>query len=248
MSKRVAVVLAAGKGTRMKSELPKVLFPVLGRPMIEYVLDALREAGVEQMHVVVGYRSELVREALNRHRDVDFVEQREQLGTGHAVMMARDVLSRHEGPVFLIAGDSPMLQAASVRRLFEEYDRGRPACIIGTTYKDDPTGLGRIVRGAQGEFMGIVEQKDATPEQQQIREVNMSTYLFHAPDLLWALDHLRDDNAQREYYLTDCPGILKREGREVRALDVLQPCEALGVNTIDELGAVEEALRSSLAK
>lgn len=246
MSKRVAVVLAAGKGTRMKSDLPKVLFPVCGRPMIEYVLDALREGGVEQMYVVVGYRAELVRETLGKYPDVSFVEQREQLGTGHAVMMARDVLAEHPGPVFVIAGDSPMLQAKSIRRLFDEYDRGRPACVIGTTYKDDPTGLGRIVRDADGQFVGIVEQKDATEEQKKIREVNMSTYLFHAPDLLGALDHLRADNAQKEYYITDCPGILKSEGKEVRALDVLDPLEALGVNTIDELGAVEEAVRARM--
>lgn len=248
MSKRIAVVLAAGKGTRMKSELPKVLYPVLERPMIEYVLDALRAGGVEQVFVVVGYRADLVREALSRHADVAFVEQLEQLGTGHAVMMARDVLAAHQGPVFIVAGDAPMLQADSVQHLFAEYERGQPACVIGTTYKDDPTGLGRIVRGAEGEFLGIVEQKDATPEQLQIREVNMSTYLFHAPDLLWALDHLRADNAQREYYITDCPGILKTAGKEVRALGVLQPCEALGVNTVDDVGAVEQALRASMPR
>lgn len=242
MNKRIAVVLAAGKGTRMKSDLPKVLVPVRGRPMIEYVLDALRSGGVEQVYVVVGYRADLVREALARQPDVAFVEQREQLGTGHAVMMARDVLQQHTGPVFVIAGDSPMLQASSVRRLFEEFEDRHAACTLGTTFKDDPTGLGRIVRDAAGEFVGIVEQKDATPDQRAIREVNMSTYVFDAGELVHALDQLKNDNVQGEYYITDCPGILKREGKEVRALPVLKPCEALGINTIEELAVVEKAL------
>ncbi len=248
MSQRVAVVLAAGKGTRMKSELPKVLFPVCERPMIEYVLDALTAADVDRIYVVVGYRAELVQQALAGRPQVSFVEQREQLGTGHAVMMCRDVLKAHPGPVFIVAGDSPMLQSSSIRRLFEEYENDHPACVLGTAFKDDPTGLGRIVRDAQGDFLGIVEQKDATPEQQQIREVNMSTYLFHTPDLLSALEHLRDDNSQREYYITDCPAILKGQGKVVRALNVLQPCEALGVNTLDELATVEEAVRNSFAE
>lgn len=248
MKQRIAIVLAAGKGTRMKSDLPKVLMPVCGRSMIEYVLDALRAGGTQHMYVVVGYRGELVREALRRHADVSFVEQSEQLGTGHAVMMARDVLSKHSGPAFVIAGDSPMLQSDSVRTLFLEYDRGQPACVVGTTHKDDPTGLGRIVRDADGRFIGIVEQKDATPEQLKIREVNMSTYIFHAADLVRALDQLKNNNSQREYYITDCPGILKSAGKDVRALDVLKPQEALGINTVEELALVERALRSGSGK
>jgi bifunctional UDP-N-acetylglucosamine pyrophosphorylase/glucosamine-1-phosphate N-acetyltransferase/UDP-N-acetylglucosamine pyrophosphorylase len=244
MSKTVAIVLAAGKGTRMKSDLPKVLVPVLGRPMIEYVLDALRAGGVEQIIVVVGYRSDLAREQLGRHKDVSFVEQTEQLGTGHAVMMCKAALAGHTGPVIVVAGDSPMLQSDSVARLLAEYAAARPACILGTTHKEDPTGLGRIVRDAAGAFVGIVEQKDATPQQQAIREVNMSTYLFDGPALLHALDQLKADNAQREYYLTDCPGILRAEGKDVRALAVLKPVEALSINTVDELGVVEAALRA----
>jgi bifunctional UDP-N-acetylglucosamine pyrophosphorylase/glucosamine-1-phosphate N-acetyltransferase/UDP-N-acetylglucosamine pyrophosphorylase len=241
--KRIAVVLAAGKGTRMKSDLPKVLVPVCGRPMVEYVLDAVGTAGVERNYVVVGYRAELVRQALAGRGDVDFVLQREQLGTGHAVMMCRQALAAHEGPVFVIAGDSPMLEAESVRRLFDEYERTRAACIIGTTFKDDPTGLGRIVRDATGEFVGIVEQKDATPQQLAIREVNMSTYVFHAPDLLQALDELKNNNAQGEYYITDVPGILKSQGKLVRALSILKPSEGLGINTVEELAIVEAAMR-----
>ncbi len=239
MSKRLAVVLAAGKGTRMKSDLPKVLFPVRGRPMIEFVLDALRAAGVDQIVTVVGYRSDLVRDTLRDHGDVEFVEQTEQLGTGHAVKMCRPQLAAHTGPVLVVTGDSPLTQADSVRALFAEFERGRPACVLGTLHKPNPAGLGRIVRSADGAFAAIVEEKDATPSQRAITEVNMSTYVFDAPLLVEALDALRNTNQQKEYYLTDCPGILKSRGEQVRALPVLKPCEALSINTIDDLAVVE---------
>jgi bifunctional UDP-N-acetylglucosamine pyrophosphorylase/glucosamine-1-phosphate N-acetyltransferase/UDP-N-acetylglucosamine pyrophosphorylase len=226
----------------MKSDLPKVLCQVLGRPMIEFVLDALEAGGVEQMVAVIGYRGDDVRKQLASRKNVHFVEQTERLGTGHAVKMARDVVAMHHGPVLVVAGDSPMLQAASVRRLLAEFSPGT-ACLLGTLHKDNPYGLGRIVRDAAGEFAGIVEEKDATEEQRKISEVNMSTYVFDASELVHALDLLKNDNRQKEYYLTDCPGILKKEGKVVKALPVLQPCEALSINTVDELATVEEKMR-----
>ncbi len=239
----MAIVLAAGKGTRMKSDLPKVLCPVCGQPMVQYVLDALRTAGVERILAVVGYRSDLVRSALAGQEDVEFVEQTEQLGTGHAVKMCRAQLAAHDGPVLILTGDSPLTQASSLQALFQQYDESRPACILGTLHKEDPTGLGRVVRDQQDRFVKIVEQKDATDQELEITEVNMSTYVFDAADLVGALDQLKNDNRQQEYYLTDCPGILKAEGRNVRALPVLQPCEALSVNTVDDLAIVEAELR-----
>jgi len=143
----LAIVLAAGKGTRMQSELPKVLVPVCGRPMLRYVTDALREAGVEQTLVVVGYQAKLVRDELAGEPGIGFAEQREQLGTGHAVMMCREQLAEHQGPVMIIAGDQCMVQVSSVRKLFEIFSNEQPACLLGTVDKDDPTGYGRIVRG-----------------------------------------------------------------------------------------------------
>ena len=242
-SAALAIVLAAGKGTRMRSELPKVLFPVAGRPMAAYVLDALRQGGVERIVVVVGYRADLVQSELAGVPGVEFVPQIEQLGTGHAVMMCREALAQHSGPVVVVTGDSPMLQAASVRRLLAEFARQDAACLVGTVRKDNPTGYGRIVRSGAGDFLGIVEEKDASAEQKAIREINVSTYVFDAADLLWALDQLRADNSQREYYITDCPGILMAAGKQVLALDVLQPCEALGVNSVDELREVEAEMQ-----
>lgn len=243
MRKRLAIVLAAGEGTRMKSDLPKVLCPVLGRPMIHFVLDALREANVDRVLVVVGYRSELVREALSDQDRLEFVEQREQLGTGHAVKMCREHLSRHEGPVLILTGDSPLTQADSISALFREFDSTHPACLLGTLHKEPPNGLGRVVRNAEGEFEAIVEEKDASAEQLAVTEVNMSTYVFDAQKLVGALDQLTNNNQQNEYYLTDCPGILKSAGGRVDALPVLKPCEALSVNTVEELTVVESKIQ-----
>ncbi len=247
MSQKLAIVLAAGKGTRMKSELPKVLVEVSGRPMIEYVLDALAAGGIERTIVVVGYRAELVRSSLAHRQGIEFAHQAEQLGTGHAVMACRDLLTDHRGPVLVVTGDSPLMQAASVSALMEEFERLPAACILGTASKEDPTGLGRILRNADGEFTGIVEEKDATHQQRRITEVNMSYYVFNCFDLLGTLDHLKADNAQAEYYITDCPGVLVNQTLSVRALNVLKPCESLGINTVDEL-SIAETMLEELAK
>ncbi len=223
MAKARAVVLAAGQGTRMKSDLPKVLVPVRGRPMIDYVLDMLEQCAVEQTIVVVGYRSELVREHLAGRKNIAFAEQHERLGTGHAVMMCRDALAGFDGATAVVCGDSPLVRADSINSLLRERERG----------------------DAAGRFVGIVEEKDATPEQRKITEVNMSCYVFRNADLLGSLDKLRADNAQREYYITDCPGILRAAGRPVEALAVLTPQETLSINTAEELAVVEQAMAHS---
>ena len=179
MDAPLAIVLAAGKGTRMQSELPKVLCEAAGRPLVEYVLDSLREAGVERLVVVVGYKAEMVQERLSANYDnIQFALQEEQLGTGHAVMMCRDLVADHNGPVIVVAGDSPMLQSSSIRALLDDFQTTQPGCILGSLIHPDPTGLGRIVRDGDGNFTGIVEEKDATDDQRKIDEVNMSTYVF----------------------------------------------------------------------
>jgi bifunctional UDP-N-acetylglucosamine pyrophosphorylase/glucosamine-1-phosphate N-acetyltransferase/UDP-N-acetylglucosamine pyrophosphorylase len=243
MSEPLAILLAAGKGKRMASDLPKVLLPVCGRPMIRYVIDAVRAAGIRRILVVVGYRAELVRAELQGEPGVEFVEQTEQLGTGHAVMMCRDQLARHRGPVVILAGDSPLVQVSSLRTLLAEFAARGYACLLGTATKANPAGLGRIVRDERGQFRGIVEEKDASPAEREITEVNLSTYVFWSDALLAALERLTANNVQGEYYLTDCPGVLKAAGEPVEALCVLQPCEALSINTPEELAAVEGEMR-----
>jgi len=235
----LAIILAAGKGKRMASDLPKVLVPVSGRPMIRYVIDAVRAAGVERMLIVVGYRADLVRRELTGEPGLEFAVQTEQLGTGHAVTTCRDRLELHEGPVLILAGDSPMVQTSSLQALLKEFVAHQPACLLGTGKKSDPTGLGRIVRNKNGEFQSIVEERDASPEEQAITEVNLSTYVFRPNALLAALQQLTANNVQGEYYLTDCPGVLRKAGEKVEALCVLKPRESLSINTPEELAAVE---------
>ena len=249
MNDSLAVVLAAGRGTRMKSDLPKVLYPIVERPMIEYVLDALVAAGVTRVVVIVGYQADRVIESLIDRRAtlgdrLAFVHQTELLGTGHAVTFARSYFEHHDGPVFVGAGDGPMMQATSVRRMFDCWYESPVACLLGTAVKENPTGLGRILRDVDGNFTGIVEEKDATDEQRRIREVNMTYYVFRGTALAAGLTQLRNSNAQREYYLTDVPGILRATGERINAAPLLDPVESLAVNTVEEAAAVEaEILR-----
>jgi len=226
----------------MKSELPKVLIHVAGRPMIEYVLDALTAVGVKQTIAVIGYRGEMVRKQLAGRSGITIVEQKEQLGTGHAVMAARGALQRHHGAVLVVTGDSPLMQSTSIETLLKEFRHMQLACLLGTAHRNDPTGLGRILRDDNRRFRGIVEERDATPDQRLITEVNMSCYVFNCFDLLDSLGKIGRHNAQGEYYITDCPGVLKRDGKQVEALAVLQPCEALSINTVEELAVVEREL------
>lgn len=243
MKNRLAIVLAAGKGTRMRSELPKVLFPVNGRPMIHYVLDALKEADIENILVVVGYRADLLQQELGMRHNLEFVEQKEQKGTGHATMVCREQLAKHQGAVVVVTGDSPLLQSSSVLTLLETFYQEKAGCVLGTLHRDDPEGLGRIVRDETGQFAGIVEEKDATEAERNLTEVNMSTYVFDCEQLLAALDQLSDDNLQQEYYLTDCPRLIKETGQQVLALPTLKPCEALSINTLDDLALVESSMQ-----
>jgi bifunctional UDP-N-acetylglucosamine pyrophosphorylase / glucosamine-1-phosphate N-acetyltransferase len=239
-----AVVLAAGKGTRMKSDLPKVAHRVCGRAMIEYVLDAARDAGAERLIVVVGFRADVVRELLAERRDVEFAVQEEQLGTGHAVMMCREQLAGHRGAVLVLAGDTPLLTAESLKSLLREQRENSAACVIGTAVTEKNAGLGRIVRDSAGKFERIVEERDATAAQKAIQEINTGCYAFEGPALLGALDRIRPLNDQAEYYLTDCPAILRADGKTVVASPMFEIEEAMGVNTPQQLAEVEAVLKS----
>jgi len=239
----VAVVLAAGKSTRMKSRLPKVMHEVCGRPMVEYVLSAVRQAGVKRTILVVGHGADIVRGLLSAEPDVEFALQSEQKGTGHAVMMCREHLAEHKGPVYVLAGDTPLLRSESLLGLLDDLTSNGAACVIGTAVTEANEGLGRIVRDAAGDFVRIVEQKDASPAERAITEINTGCYAFDGPSLLWALDRIRPNNTQNEYYLTDCPAALKEAGKRVVAAARFDVAEALGVNTRVQLAQVERSIQ-----
>lgn len=246
MTAPVAVILAAGKSTRMKSETPKVLHPVCGRLMIEYVMDAARAAGVQKLIVIVGHKADQVKSALARHSDVVFAEQVEQKGTGHAVMMAESHLDQHTGPVLILAGDTPLLQGSSLQALLDHQAAESAACVIGTANTENNDGLGRVVRDADDRFQCIVEHKDATDEQRKITEINTGCYAFDGPLLLSSLRKLQPNNVQAEYYLTDCPRILMDDGHAVAASCSLTIQEAIGVNNRVQLAEVRSYIQQQI--
>lgn len=176
-----------------------------------------RGAGVKRTILVVGYGADIVRSLFSAQPDVDFVVQSEQKGTGHAVMTCREHLAGHKGPVFVLYGDMPLLRTESLLGLLNELGSNHATCVIGTALTKANEGLGRIVRNASGDFLRIVEQKDASSQERAITEINIGCYIFDGPSLLWALDRIRPNNKQNEYYLTDCPAILKEDGRRVLA-------------------------------
>jgi len=243
-----AIILAAGKGTRMKSDLPKVVHPVGGRPMVCAVVDACRAAGCGRVVVVVGYKQELVREALAGFDRVEFAVQEEQLGTGHAVMMAAPMFKGEDGDVLVLAGDGPLIREGTLRKMIETHRAARAACTLATSVIDDPAGYGRIARDAEGRFTAIVEHKNCTPEQLKIREVNPSYYCFDAGQLFESLKRVGRNPVSHEYYITDVPELLLRAGKRVEVIPAVPPEDVLSINTLEELARVDAIFRSRAAE
>ncbi len=237
MSTRHVLILAAGKGTRMKSALPKVLHQVAGTPMIEYVLAASAALDAATRTVVVGHQADQLRSALAAHADLRFVLQEPQLGTGHAVRQAAALLSGARGTLVVLSGDVPLLSADTLRALLARHEETRAIATVLTAFVDDPTGYGHVVREGE-EVARIVEHRDASPAEQEIREINSGIYAFALEPLFPALDRIATDNAQREYYLPDLLAIYRRAGRRVAALVVDRAEEILGINTRAELAAM----------
>jgi len=235
-----AVVLAAGKGKRMHSELPKVLHPVCGQPLLLYVLDALAAAGIARPIVVIGHGADAVREAAGSR--AEFVEQQEQLGTGHAVRQALPRLDGPAAPVLVLYGDTPLLEAATITRLVELHRSSRAAATMLTAELTDPSGYGRVIRRPDRVVTRIVEEADATPEEARVLEINAGTYVFDPGVLLAGLEALRPANAQGEFYLTDTIAWLLSKGHHVEAL-LADAEQTMGINSRRELAAVEAVMR-----
>lgn len=238
------VVLAAGKGTRMKSNLPKVLHPVAGRPLLQHVLDTARCFSGAKLHVVIGHGAELVEQRLAGD-DVQFVMQKEQLGTGHAVQMAAPAL-RDDSIVLILYGDVPLIQEATLQSLVETVGEGNMGLL--TVQLEDPTGYGRIVRNHEGMVSAIVEQKDAKPEQLKIDEVNTGVMAMRSADLQRWLPQLSSDNAQQEYYLTDVIALAQQDGVVINAVNPDSEMEVLGVNNRLQQAELERYYQEHLAE
>lgn len=240
-----AIILAAGEGKRMKSSTPKVLHKVCGKEMVNHVIDTMRKASIEEVNVVIGKSAEQVK-AGTESRNVSYSYQEKQLGTGHAIMCAKDFLKDKKGIVAIFAGDAPLITETTVKKLMDIHEKEGNKATILTSMVQDPTGYGRIVR-VNGQVEKIVEHKDCNEEQLNIKEINSAIYTFDIESLLGCLDEIKNDNAQGEYYLTDVIGILKEKDEKVGAM-VVDFEETLGVNSKVQLAEVDRILRNRINK
>ncbi|MCB5266870.1 MAG: NTP transferase domain-containing protein [Candidatus Cloacimonetes bacterium] len=248
MNTLAAIVLAAGKGTRMKSERAKVTFPLADKPMVQRVIDTALALDCEKVAVVVGWKKDTVISCLNEDDRLCFVEQKEQLGTGHAVQMAEDSLKGFEGDVLILCGDVPLLSKETVGKLYQEHHNSGAAATVLTAVLDDAGKYGRMLRDDKGNICGIVEYKDASQEQRKIGEFNTGIYCFNKARLFEALAQIKNDNEQKEYYLTDTLSILYQAGERVANLILEDLMEVSGVNSQEQLAYLEDVYVDKIRK
>jgi bifunctional UDP-N-acetylglucosamine pyrophosphorylase / glucosamine-1-phosphate N-acetyltransferase len=243
-----AIILAAGMGKRMRSDLPKVLHPIGGRPMVHAVVDACRAAGCSRIVLVVGHKHELVRDAFKNVPGIEYAMQPEQLGTGHAVRCAESLFGREKTSAghsaFVLAGDGPLIRPATLRQLLDKHRASHALATLATSVISDPTGYGRIVRDAAGHFVGIVEHKECSPEQLAIREVNPSYYCFDVAAMFDALASVERNPQSGEYYITDVPTLMLARKQRVEVISAVPPEDILSINTPEQLAEVDEIYRS----
>ena len=234
------IILAAGKGTRMKSKLPKVLHKVGGKPMLQHVIDAAKSAGSTREIVVIGNGAELVQQSFN---DVEFVLQAEQLGTGHAVLCTKEKFVNSNDTILVLCGDTPLFTGELLKNFVDKHIKSKAAATVLTAEMPDATGYGRIIREDDGTFRKIVEHKDANSYERQISEVNAGVYCFDAKKLFGALSQVKNDNAQGEYYLPDVLTILKNDSEKINAVIAEDYKQTLGINSRVQLAAADKILR-----
>lgn len=259
MEKIAAVILAAGKGKRMAcpqslrssvsrrgsvdgSEIPKVMFKVNNKPLVEYLISSIKGAGIKRVILVVGYKREVVKDYFKDQ--VEYATQEEQLGTGHAASMARPNLEGKTDAVIVCYGDMPLYKSSTIKNLIDYYQKEKPIIAMLTVDFANPTfwAYGRIVRDETGNVEAIVEQKDCTPEQLKVKESNPGFYIFDSSWLWKNLAKIKTNNAQGEYYLTDIVALAKEQGKKIGAIKVSDETEVLGINTPEQLEKVEEIL------
>ncbi|SFQ20766.1 bifunctional UDP-N-acetylglucosamine diphosphorylase/glucosamine-1-phosphate N-acetyltransferase GlmU [Salibacterium halotolerans] len=244
MNNRYGVVLAAGQGKRMKSDLYKVLHPVCGRPMVEHVVNQAAEAGLDDIVTIIGHGAEAVKEHIGNR--VSYVLQEEQQGTGHAVMQAEDHLKDKEGVTVVLCGDTPLIRAETVESLIEHHEQTQAKATVLTAHTPDPSGYGRVIRNDEGHVLRIVEEKDADRAEQHVNEINTGTYCFDNKMLFEALREVGNENAQGEYYLPDVLEILKGRGEVLSAWQTADFSEAIGVNDRVALAEAEKAMKKRI--
>ena len=247
---RAAIIMAAGKGTRMKDpSKAKVMYEILGKPMLHYVLQLTEELSLDRVVVVVGYQKDAVLEYVKTaHPSVRSVVQEPQLGTGHAIMQAERPLSDFRGCVLVLSGDVPLLTKESIQALIAYHDQTGARATILTAEMSDPSGYGRIIRGRDGTVSTIVEHRDATPEELKVREINSGIYVFEKESLFDALKHIKDDNVQHEYYLTDVFHYFDSRDWKVAGLKAGNIDEIRGINNVAQLEEARKVMEARLQR
>ncbi len=244
MNNKCAVILAGGEGKRMKSDIPKPMNEVLGKPMLRWVIDSVKAAGIDDICVVTGYKTEITEAYLEALPfEVSHVLQSERLGTGHAVMMAKDFLKKNGGDVVILCGDAPFMDTQTIADAYKSHDDGSYSATVISAMLDDPTGYGRIVRNSDGTLNNIVEQKDADEATLAIKEVNSGGYWFDTADLLSVLDDIKANNSAKEYYLPDALYLLLQNGKKIGAFTAKSPDTVLGANDPAQLAELNEIAR-----
>jgi len=244
MDYKMAVVLAAGEGKRMKSRNSKVVHKICGKTLVEWVVDAASSCGIKESVIVVGHRQDQVRECLKER--VSYAVQEKQLGTGHAVMQAQEYLEGKEGHVIILCGDTPLITGTTIDKAIQYHIENNYSATVITADFQDPTGYGRIVRDKKGNVLKIVEHKDASSEEKSIKEINSGIYCFNIGELLKSLKELNNNNVQGEYYLTDTLEIILKKGGKVGAVKISDPDEILGINDRVQLAKAGEIIKSRI--
>ena len=232
-------ILAAGKGSRMESELPKVLHQLNGKSLIDYVLDTASELNPDSITLVVGFQKDRVKNHI-QNNNVNYVSQEQQLGTGHAALQLENQLENQSGHLLILYGDAPNIKSSTLFPIIDEHIKENRNATLITAMLDDPTGYGRIIRNQDGDLLKIVEEKDCTPDEKKIKEWNPGIYIFKIPQLFSELKRIKSNNASNEYYLTDVIELIK-ENSPVQAKKIGNPMEVIGINTINQLNSLENS-------
>ena len=234
------VILAAGKGTRMNSDLPKVLHKLQSKPLIDYVIDESELLNPKEIILVVGFKKESVIKHTQSRINLKYTTQIEQLGTGHAVLQTNELLKNRKGHILILYGDVPNIKASTLQPIVSDHISNNRDLTLITAEIDDPTGYGRIIRDKNGNLLKIVEEKDCSDDEKKIKEWNPGIYIFKIPEVFKILNNIKTNNASKEYYLTDAIGLAQQSNMQIKAIKIENSDEVIGVNTADQLKELED--------
>ena len=234
------IILAAGKGTRMNSDLPKVLHKLKGKPLLDYVIDESELLNPKEIILVVGFKKDRVIKHTEKRINLKYATQIEQLGTGHAVLQTNELLKNRKGHILILYGDVPNIKASTLQPIIDDHISNNRDLTLITAEIDDPTGYGRIIRDKNDNLLKIIEEKDCNDIEKKIKEWNPGIYIFKIPEVFKILDDIKTNNASKEYYLTDAIGLAQQSNMQIKAIKIANSDEVIGINTAYQLKVLED--------